>query len=156
MNDKPEFTAFEFKGNMECTSWLKECQQFNDWSPYQGYDITFPGRYSTRPTEETFPEIMSFFKYNPQYIRPEIMKLEPKAAIPPHAHIPISHYYNKEYLYNMALNYPEGCRFGFIEGGYVPYKPGDWYKLFINYDHCVINDSDEDRYHLVWKDSNAN
>lgn len=154
MSDDP--CRFEFIETMPWADhWYEECKAFDGWTPFQGYSAVFPGRFSHFPTKEDFPSITAYFQGKPNYIQPELMKLEPGAIIPPHAHIKTSHYHADEYLYNMAINYPEGCKFGFIEGGMIPYKQGDVYKLYINYDHCVVNDSNEDRYHLVWKDKNA-
>jgi len=151
-----EEPAFELVENLPWADhWHEECKRFDKWIPFEGWGKKFPGRFSYN-VDENFPSINAYFQGKPNTTRPEIMKLEPGAIIPPHAHIKPSHYHADEYLYNMAINYPEGCRFAFIKGGEVPYKAGDVYKLFVNYDHCVVNDTTEDRYHLVWKDRDAN
>lgn len=141
--------AFEFVENMPWAShWHEECKKHDGWEPYVGQHLKHPGRFTATPTRKTFPSISAYFEGKPNYLNPEIMKLEPGAVIPPHLH-------DEDYLYNMAINHPEGCKFGFIRGGLVPYKAGDVYKLNVKADHCVFNDSTEDRYHLVWKERNA-
>tara|TARA_R100000808_G_scaffold7318_1_gene21567 strand:+ start:5060 stop:5605 length:546 start_codon:yes stop_codon:yes gene_type:complete len=131
------------------SEWLQECQAFDDWVPYGWGDKIFEKRWSCFPTDKKLPIINEWFKLHPQYYKPEVMKLDPGGVIPPH-----SHDYkpdDPDWLYNMALNYPDGCKFGVYPCGIIPYKPGEIYKLKVYNDHCVVNNSNEIRYHIVFK-----
>jgi hypothetical protein len=50
---------------------------------------------------------------------------------------------------NFALTQPEGCRFVFKDIGTVPFKVGRGFMLDIGREHIVVNDSAEDRYHII-------
>ena len=50
---------------------------------------------------------------------------------------------------NIAINQPEGCNFYVESNGIVPFKQGSAIWLDVNNYHCVINDSDQDRYHII-------
>lgn len=139
---------------------LEECKRYKDWEIYSLSEVApkrlakfgkkgFPGRLVCFPTYETFPTFMSWWEkrkdryhYNP----PEIRKLDAGAVILPHTHdIKLEN----EFLYNMSINHPEGCFFGIKPGGKVPYKAGDVYKIKVHNEHCVWNNSTEDRYHAI-------
>ena len=105
-------------------------------------------RWFAIPDKDNFPTIYKFLEKNKhQYRLPVISKLGPGATILPHRHIGQTHI---PFLYNMCLNFPEGCRFAIYPTGLVPYKAGDIYKLHVHTCvHSVINNSTEDRFHLM-------
>jgi Aspartyl/Asparaginyl beta-hydroxylase len=51
---------------------------------------------------------------------------------------------------NMVLNNPNGCKWIWGDGeGSPPMTPGEMYAMNISYHHALVNNSDEDRYHLI-------
>ena len=55
-----------------------------------------------------------------------------------------------QFLYNMAINEPEGCKFAIYPSGIIPYNAGDIYKLYVHNKHAVIN-GNKDRFHLMFR-----
>ena len=57
---------------------------------------------------------------------------------------------------NIALNMPKGCAFTMQGYGAVPFNPGDAYAVDIGNMHTVVNDSDQQRFHIIihggWSD----
>ena len=51
--------------------------------------------------------------------------------------------------FNIAINNPDGCQFVFKNDGIVPFKQGRGAFLDLGREHCVWNNSNEDRYHLI-------
>ena len=50
----------------------------------------------------------------------------------------------------MALNHPKGCKMKMKgHAGYVPFEPGKAFLLDVSNTHAYVNDSDEDRYHII-------
>ena len=50
---------------------------------------------------------------------------------------------------NLAITHPEGCYFYVQNYGHIPFKnPGDVFLINTCIPHCVVNDSNEDRYHF--------
>jgi hypothetical protein len=103
----------------------------------------------TKEAVELMPITVNYFKNAwpcTVYDRLRIMKLSPGAIIEVHQDYqgplrmgPI----------NIAITQPIDCKF-YIEGqGVVPFKPGSAVWLDIGRRHCVINDSDQDRYHII-------
>ncbi len=99
----------------------------------------------TVPKKEDFPTIHEYLEQNPYYKNPVVAKLGPSERILVH-----DHGNTPQYLYNMAINEPEGSRMAIHPTGIVPYKPGDIYKLYVHNKHAVINGG-EWRYHLMMK-----
>lgn len=96
---------------------------------------------------ELFPKTVEFIKslkYK-TYERVRIMKLAPHGFIMPHTD---GHGRIFGPL-NIAINNPEGCDFYFKKWGKVPFKQGTGCMLDIGYEHCVANDSEEARYHII-------
>jgi len=151
---------------------LDECKRYNAWDQYSIRGVSSYINYDTHllfrpenslgtartktksiafPTHKTFPTFMEFFdthkdKYG--WDKPEIRKLDAGGMISPHIHkwwpgVP------SPYLYNMSINHPEGCLFGIKPGGKVPYNSGDVMKIRVWNEHCVWNNSKEDRYHAI-------
>lgn len=50
---------------------------------------------------------------------------------------------------NIALSNPEGCEFVMENKGVVPFKPGKAFLVDISNNHCIWNNSNEDRIHLI-------
>lgn len=96
---------------------------------------------------DNFPTIHKFLEENDQYERCVLSKLAPGAVILPHVHGPTD-----GIIYNLCLNFPEGCMFAVYPTGLVPYEAGDIYKLHThNCTHSVINNSDADRFHIMMR-----
>ncbi len=88
--------------------------------------------------------LKSFYPSN-SYARVRFMLLE--------AHGSIDYHKDTEYsvlgAVNIALsNHPE-CKWHWKDGESLAFKPGEAYAMNISYEHSVINNSDEDRYHLI-------
>ena len=95
------------------------------------------------------PNTVSFFKQKfpfSAYYRVRFMLLEPGGYITPHTDTAI----NKLSPVNIALNHPKGCKMK-MKGheGVVPFKPGTAMMLDVGNEHAYINDSNEDRYHII-------
>ena len=77
--------------------------------------------------------------------RVRIMKLRPSGGIAPHTDGqgrtfgPL----------NIALTNPPNCNFYFENKGVVPFAPGRGFILDLGIKHCVLNYSEENRYHLI-------
>lgn len=50
---------------------------------------------------------------------------------------------------NIPLNNPEKCLWVWKDHGNFYMEPGGVYAMNISYEHSVVNDSNEDRYHLI-------
>lgn len=50
---------------------------------------------------------------------------------------------------NVALTHPKECIWNWGDGSTMQFEPGDAYAMNISYEHSVINNSNEDRYHLI-------
>ena len=142
---------------------LEECKIFKNWKEYNSNSTLesghphlseklkklkagVTGRWFTKPTEEHFPTFMEWYDKRFGDYEPEIRKLDAGSVILPHLH---NHEKEKKYLYNMSINHPEGCKFGIKGGGIVPYHAGDVLKINVHNEHCVWNNSHEDRYHVI-------
>jgi len=95
------------------------------------------------------PNTVSFFKETfpfSSYYRVRFMLLEPGGFITPHTDT----FDSRLAPINMALNHPKGCKMK-MKGheGFVPFKPGTAMMLDVGNEHAYINDSDEDRYHII-------
>ena len=95
------------------------------------------------------PNTVSFFKETfpfSSYYRVRFMLLEPGGFITPHTDT----FDSKLAPINMALNHPKGCKMK-MKGheGFVPFKPGTAMLLDVGNEHAYINNSNEDRYHII-------
>ena len=110
----------------------------NNETPYQWTEIS-----------ERCPITTNFFKYDfpySRYFRLRFMLLEPGGFITPH----VDTFDSKLSPINMALNHPKGCLMKMSgHKGYVPFKPGFAMLLNVGNEHAYINNSDEDRYHII-------
>lgn len=50
---------------------------------------------------------------------------------------------------NIALNNPQGCMWNWGDGESIFMEPGGAYAMNISYEHSIVNNSTEDRYHLI-------
>jgi hypothetical protein len=50
---------------------------------------------------------------------------------------------------NVALNNPKGCKWIWGDGEELIMEPGGVYAMNLSYDHSVINNSNEDRMHMI-------
>ena len=160
--------CFEFVINCEEHSEiLEECIRFDDYKPWITHssridNVVFPregfkrefaeggfkGKLVAFPDYDNFPTFMKWFdKHKDTYgwNYPEIRLLKSGYEITPHVHDKK----NPKYTYNMSVNHPEGCRFGVKPKGQIPYQPGDVYRINTYNEHCVLNNSDTDRYHVL-------
>lgn len=117
-----------------------------------------PQTYGLDPNEVTYtwteiqdqcPVTVDFFRnifpYN-SYQRVRFMLLESQGYIAPHRD------HEQSYLataVNISLNNPDGCKL-VTETGTLPFRNEGSMFLFNNhYHHCVYNNSNEDRYHII-------
>jgi hypothetical protein len=117
----------------------RESQFYNDNRP-----LTW-----TKEALELMPTTVNYFKNVwpcNVYDRLRIMKLSPGAVIEVH-----QDYQGPLRMgpVNIAITQPSQCKF-YIEGqGVVPFEIGTAIWLDVGRRHCVINDSNEDRYHII-------
>lgn len=108
---------------------------------------------------EFCPNIVSYFKNNSirdRYNRLRIMKIKPNGFINIHNDdIRNETPYKKEmWGMNICITNPEGCNMEFWDHyfrylGEVPWKPGECNKIRIDFNHMVVNNSTETRYHII-------
>jgi len=102
----------------------------------------------TPEAEEHMPITVNFFKNVwpcSDYDRLRVMLLEPGASIEVHKDRDIS-LLNEV---NIAITQPNNCNFYMEHHGIIPFTVGKAFILDISNRHCVINDSDENRYHII-------
>jgi hypothetical protein len=80
-----------------------------------------------------------------QFLRVRFMLLEPGGYVMPHC----DNNNNKLQAFNIALNNPEGCMFGYEGSGLIPWKPGDVRMINIGSKHAVWNNSNTPRIHMI-------
>ena len=116
----------------------REDSFYNDNRPYVWTD----------EANELMPATVNFFKNNwfgNQFRRLRVMKLNPGGYIFMHSDgkpdqlSPV----------NIAITQPDGCEFVFENYGTVPFRPGSAFALNIFNNHCVFNNSDQVRYHII-------
>ena len=118
---------------------------------YYGYEEREDAPYRWTDVSTWCPTITDFFQNDfdyTQYDRIRIMKLAPGGYIVPHRDA-FDEQQNKIGPTNIALNNPEGCDFIMNGAGVLPWQQGMTIKLNVFNEHCVYNDSDEDRYHII-------
>ena len=125
-----------------------DAEKTNHYEQY-GYNSNKETPYKWTDIVDRCPVAYKFFKdvfpYK-AYFRVRYMLLEPQGFITPHKDT------DDNYLspINIALNHPKGCKMK-MQGhkGYVPFAPGKAMLLDVGNTHAYINDSDEDRYHII-------
>lgn len=93
------------------------------------------------PVTINFLKTLPFAKKN----RIRFMLLEPGGYIHPHRDQEDFSFYP----INIALNNPQGCRFAMEGKGVLPFRPGKGFMMNLAYTHCVFNDSNEPRIHMI-------
>lgn len=114
---------------------------------YDQYGHTSEKFYKWTEVCEYCPYIIDLIKSLPyrSFGRVRIMKLSPGGYIMPHSDGP-GRIFGPV---NFALTQPEGCKFIFKDYGVVPFKVGRGFMLDIGIPHIVVNDSNENRYHII-------
>lgn len=112
----------------------------NETGPWKWTDVS-----------EWCPTITDFFKtkFNyKKYFRIRIMKLPPGGYIIPHQD---STTLDEKHIgpINIALNNPKKCKFFMDKIGYLPFDKHRIIKLNLYHYHAVVNESEENRYHLI-------
>jgi hypothetical protein len=93
----------------------------------------------------TYNYFKNVFPYK-SYNRLRFMMLEPEGYITPHSDC----WENKLSPINIALNHPKGCMMKMKDHkGYVPFAPGKSLLLNVTNTHAYVNNSKEDRYHII-------
>jgi hypothetical protein len=97
---------------------------------------------------ERLPHLSEFLKSLPYKLfdRVRIMRLAPGGYIMPHSDNKFQRAFSP---LNIAINNPVGCEFIMREGGIAPFTAGTGLILDVGREHCVINNSDEVRYHVI-------
>jgi len=124
-----------------------EWNKTNHYTSY-GYESNDSTPYKWTIISDLCPTITKFFKYSfpmTEYYRLRIMKLEARGFIMPHKDMEE----NRLSPINISLNQPKECIFKMRDKGVVPFSPGDAYLLDVGNEHAVINNSNEDRYHII-------
>ena len=97
---------------------------------------------------EQCPETTKWFKVNfpfTEYHRLRFMLLEPGGYIQQHQD------FDKRRLaaFNIAVSNPPGVDFAMEEAGCIPWEVGDVRAIDIGRQHAVVNNSNEDRIHMI-------
>jgi|TARA_R110002051_G_scaffold264863_1_gene324784 hypothetical protein len=110
----------------------------NDTAPWRWTDIS-------DFCPNTIRMLKNCFSYK-KYFRIRIMRISPGGHIWPH----IDGGFDHLGPINVALNNPEGCAFYMGGVGILPFKQGTAISLNIGSKmHSVVNNSNENRYHLI-------
>lgn len=112
-----------------------------------GFDTQKEANYDWTEICHLIPKTMELMKRFPfiNYGRVRIMRLDPGGYIMPHKD-------GEGRIFgpfNFALTNPEECEFVIENFGTVPFKAGRGFMLDLGLRHCVINRSNEYRYHLI-------
>lgn len=114
---------------------------------YEQYGYTNEPEYHWTSICSKIPYISNIIKSFPfdNYKRVRIMKLAPGGYIMPH-----TDGQGRTFgPFNFALTQPESCEFIFEGKGVVPFKQGRGFMLDLGVRHCVYNNSDSSRYHVI-------
>lgn len=106
------------------------------------------------------PSITNFWKKFPveRYKRLRFMKLDANGFIGIHNDLPPRmpaaslkelNVLENTISINVSITQPDGCDFVTKEFGTVPWNKGDSYIINITKDHCVVNQSDIPRIHII-------
>lgn len=112
-----------------------------------GFETFEDAKYNWTEVNRYTPSLSSFLKNLEweRFERVRIMRLAPQGYIMPHTDG------NKRMFgpFNIAINNPEGCEFVFRDHGLVPHKAGRGIFLDVGNEHCVYNNSQDYRYHII-------
>lgn len=142
--DKDKINSYGHEGWESLTLHGLDYDKTEHWDRYGTLDETY---YRWTEVCEYAPYIVSLIKSLPysKFDRVRIMKLSAGGYIMPHNDGPGRIFGPL----NIALTNPDGCKFIFKDYGVVPFEPGKGFLLDIGNEHCVINNSSEDRYHII-------
>lgn len=112
-----------------------------------GFETFEEAGYNWTKVNDFTPQLTAFLK-NLQWERFErvrIMRLDPQGYIMPHTDG------NSRMFgpFNIAVNNPAGCEFVFKKYGLVPHQQGRGIFLDVGSEHCIYNNSNEYRYHII-------
>ena len=101
----------------------------------------------TVEARQFMPVTVEYFKKfpYPDLRRIRVVHLEPGGYIDVHRDV-TAIYANS---INIVLNMPEGCKFYMENAGILDMQPGDFCLINTSNLHCVVNNSNEDRYHII-------
>ena len=128
----------------------KSSQEPYSWDNYSEYKSAKDAAADMHYTEiaEQCPTTINWLEKtypSKNYGRVRFMLLEPGGYIEPHTDTT----HSILGAINVALTHPEGCAWTWSDGGKINFQPGKAYAVNISYEHSVVNESDEDRYHLI-------
>lgn len=120
-----------------------------NWNEY-GYTSAVEAAkdFKWTPAADECPTIMHFLRNTfpcKRYGRVRLMLVEAGGWIAPHND-------TKHRLLeniNISLSNPQGCIWNWGDGESVFMEPGGAYAMNISYEHSIVNNSTEDRYHLI-------
>jgi len=146
--DEDGIVGYRHKGWRSLSIHGISAEKTNHYEQY-GYKSNQETPYRWTEISGLCPNTVSFFKNVfpfSSYYRVRFMLLEPGGFITPHKDTD----FNKLSPINMALNHPNGCKMK-MKGheGFVPFKPGTAMMLDVGNEHAYINESNEDRYHII-------
>lgn len=104
------------------------------------------------------PTITNFWKNvfpSETYRRLRFMKLSPKGSINIHNDLPNGLEFkdldplNQTISINLAITHPYDCNMVLEDFGTIPWAEGSCFIINITRNHCVVNNSNEDRIHMI-------
>ena len=146
----PQYHQFVKHRGVQHPGWSSMCihgqgVQYTD-PPKEYPDVDEDFHWTT--LSEQCPETTKWFKTEwpfTDYDRLRFMLLEPGGFIQPHAD------FERRRLaaFNIAVSNPPGVDFAMEEAGCIPWEVGDVRAIDIGRRHAVINNSTEDRIHMI-------
>jgi hypothetical protein len=142
--DKDKVNSYNHEGWSAVTLHGIDYDKTEHWDQY-GFEEE--PKYRWTEVSDYCPHIVEKIKQLPyeSFSRVRIMKLSAGGYIMPHTDGPGRIFGPL----NIALTNPAGCKFVFKNYGEVPFSPGMGFLLNIGEEHCVVNESTEDRYHII-------
>jgi hypothetical protein len=142
--DKDKINSYGHEGWSALTLYGLDYDKTEHFDQYGHSDES---KYRWTEVCEYCPYIVNLIKSLPfsKYGRVRIMKLSAGGYIMPHTD-------GAGRIFgplNFALTHPEGCKFVFKDVGTVPFKIGRGFMLDIGREHVVVNQSEQDRYHII-------
>jgi hypothetical protein len=144
--DKDTIGSYKHEGwKSLCIHGLSEYQT-NHYTEY-GYSSNEETPYIWTSISDLCPITTNWLKNFPmdKYYRVRFMLLKPGGYIYPHKDSAT----NQLSPINIALNHPDGCIFKMKDHGIVPMKPGTVMLLDVGNIHAYVNNSNEDRIHII-------
>jgi hypothetical protein len=119
----------------------------NGWSHLTLYGLNDQKEHDWRSIIKNFPYTFNFLKSLPyhKFNKIRITRLEPQGFITPHIDQEIKMFN----ILNIAINNPKDCHYVFKNFGEVPFKDESSFLLDISKEHCLINLSNQNCYHIV-------